>query len=439
MISIHPFIHPFNPNQTKPYPTKPNQTIPNMTDLNKVVDFTRVQDEEYEQYLTSIGIRKMKKEDNYFVLKYDRLNDTLSSGFNEETTTTSGLFRSVVVKDGSVISFSPPKSYSLNVFQEKYNSDINETKSLMFEEFVEGTMVNVFYNKSEEKWDIATKSIIGGKCKFYKDGSTFQEMFEETLKHMDIYYSDFKKDLCYSFVLQHPKNRIVQKVAYPRIILCGVYSIVDNIVYEKDIRSQEVFTTEKAHNTVRRPKIYDLVHTLEQAKSKYTNRKCPYFVMGVIVKYGSMRTKIRNPNYEYVRKLRGNHPKSRFQYLTLRKNRKLGEFLVYYPEYKSEFAKYREQVHGYTKMLYQYYIECFVFKKRSLREYEPKYKTHMYILQKQYLENMAENYIKDASKNEIKDDIKDVVKKGKITFDYVVSYVNSLHPKQLMVATNTNT
>ena len=54
--------------------------------------------------------------------------------------------------------------------------------------------------------------------------------------------------------------------------------------------------------------------------------------MGIIVKHeNGDRTKFRNPNYEHVKKLRGNNSKLQFQYLTLHKEM-INEYLKYYPE-----------------------------------------------------------------------------------------------------------
>ena len=50
--------------------------------------------------------------------------------------------------------------------------------------------------------------------------------------------------------------------------------------------------------------------------------------MGVIVYHKSgVRTKFRNPNYEFVRQLRGNEPKKQYRYLVLRQQEKVMEYL----------------------------------------------------------------------------------------------------------------
>ena len=78
---------------------------------------------------------------------------------------TYGIYRSVIVNsDQQVVCFSPPKSVNSEYFIKNYNT---KTDSLIAEEFVEGTMINVFWDNS--KWQIATRNTVGGEVTFYKN------------------------------------------------------------------------------------------------------------------------------------------------------------------------------------------------------------------------------------------------------------------------------
>ena len=129
------------------------------------------------------------------------------------------------------------------------------------------------------------------------------------------------------------------------------------------------------------------------------------------------RTKVRNENYEYVRKLRGNQPKLQYNYLCLKKENKVKEFLFYYPEHKSEFNVYKDLMYNYTNNLYVKYIECFIKKEKQLKEFEFEYKTHMFKLHEKY-------------KNDLLKENKKIDKK------VVIDYINSLHPAQQMFVIN---
>ena len=150
----------------------------------------------------------------------------------------------------------------------------------------------------------------------------------------------------------------------------------------------------------------------------YGSENTPYYCVGIMI-YGpdGTRTKIRNPNYEIIRKLRGNQPKLEYQYLCLRKENKVKQFLIYYPEYKKHFLEYKNKMHNFTNILYNLYKECFIFKLKKLKEYDFQYKIHIYNLHNIYLNELRPN-------NE------------NISKTAVIKYVNNLHPSQQMFAIN---
>jgi hypothetical protein len=147
----------------------------------------------------------------------------------------------------------------------------------------------------------------------------------------------------------------------------------------------------------------------------------PYTILGVVIVnvLTGERTKIRNPVYEEVRSLRGNHPKLQYQYISLRTEGKVRDFLKYYPENKKEFARFRDQIHLFTNSLFDNYISCYVKKENGLDYFPYQYKTHMFNLHKTYLNKLR-------------------VEKMCVTNTVVIKYVNNLHPSLLMYCLNYN-
>ena len=144
-----------------------------------------------------------------------------------------------------------------------------------------------------------------------------------------------------------------------------------------------------------------------------------YDIMGVVI-YNNLtgeRMKIRNPVYEQVRCLRGNQPKLQYQYLSLRKEGKVADFLKFYPENKKEFTAFRDQIHLFTSTLFANYIACYVKKEKPLKEFADQYRTHMFNIHKIYMDDLRE-------------------KKLFITNTTVITYVNNLHPSLLMYCLN---
>jgi hypothetical protein len=144
-----------------------------------------------------------------------------------------------------------------------------------------------------------------------------------------------------------------------------------------------------------------------------------YDIVGVMIHNTETgeRTKIRNPVYEQVRNLRGNQPKLQYQYLCLRKEGKVKDFLKFYPENKSEFSTFRDQVHLFTNTLYSNYVSCYIKKEKPLMEFAQQYRTHMF--------NIHQIYMKDLRE-----------KKLYINNTVVQKYVNELHPSLLMYSLN---
>ena len=67
------------------------------------------------------------------------------------------------------------------------------------------------------------------------------------------------------------------------------------------------------------PNIYNFSSYYELAKN-YASMETNINTMGVVIYHtDGTRTKMRNPNYEYLKQLRGNNTKLQYQYLCLRK------------------------------------------------------------------------------------------------------------------------
>ena len=115
--------------------------------------------------------------------------------------------------------------------------------------------------------------------------------------------------------------------------------------------------------------------------------------------------------------LRGNQPKLQYQYLCLRKEGKVGEFLKFYPENKKEFSGFRDQVHLFTDTLFNNYVSCYIKKERPLGQFPDKYRTHMYNIHQKYINELKES-------------------KQFVTNTFVQKYVNDLHPSLLMYCLN---
>ena len=70
------------------------------------------------------------------------------------------------------------------------------------------------------------KSNIGAKCKYnVTSNKTFRYMFLDAMNYGGLEFSFLDPGVMYSFVLQHPENRIVIPIITPNIYLAAAYKI----------------------------------------------------------------------------------------------------------------------------------------------------------------------------------------------------------------------
>ena len=355
----------------------------------------------------------VKQMDHLYVLKYNK------SKLTTENVNTLGLFRSIIINEkGKIISFAPQKSLDFDIF-----SQSNKYEDCFVQHFPEGTMINVFFDTYIDDWQISTRSTIGAKCNFNMDSNiTYRYMFLDAMNHIGLEFEDLDKNCCYSFVLQHPKNRIVVPIKEPAIILTNRYKIENNEVFNNNsFNNPTKFNTLKMHNIDDNNFKSSVKYTGNNWNDLITHffsENLSYQFQGIMIwNNKGQRTKIRNSNYEKIKHLKGNSPKLQYQYYHLRQNNAVGEFLKYYPEYRKEFSDFRRELHKWTSQLYQNYIKCFIKKEKPLGDFPYNFKTHMYKIHEIYL-------------NDLKLEGK-FVNKG-----VVIEYVNTLPPPRLMYSVN---
>lgn len=370
-----------------------------------------------EKKLIKKNIQYNQKE--YTIIRYDK------SKLSPDQYNTVGLFRSIVYQNEEIVSFAPPKSISYESFKSTSNPIVK------MEEYVEGTMIQLFW--SGDTWEMATRSSVGGNVSFFniKDNDqmvrpTFRELFLNTIVHNEALHSSqpeffncfeqIPKHYVLSFVLQHSMNRIVTPIYEPTLYLVNVYAVEKNTIIETDISC----TVKLLPEWVKRPTPYNW--SLEELEGKISTQCMDYTKVGMMI-YGVssngeiIRTKLRNPLYETVRKLRGNQSKLQYRYMELCKDNLVDEYLKYYPEHTQWFQCYDMEIHNFTRQLHFFYVQCFVNKKAPLKTYPYSYKIHMYKLHEHYKAFLR-------------------VKRDRVNLHIVSQYVRELHPSVLMHSIN---
>ena len=145
------------------------------------------------------------------------------------------------------------------------------------EEYVEGTMINMFYDEDKKDWELSTRSTVGGNISFYlqdkKDNAevryTFRKMFLEACNVNNLDFDILNRDYCYSFVLQHPQNRIVTLITRPQLYLVRVYKI-DSETYEIETVDKKEYQYIKTDTEIKFPPIFHPT-CYQDIKKKYAS------------------------------------------------------------------------------------------------------------------------------------------------------------------------
>lgn len=370
-------------------------------DLNSYYDISKVVDD--KDYAISLGLI-VKKVGSLYMIKYDK------SQLMNTNVDTLGKFRSCITDGKKIVCYSPDKAYKYLDFVE--NVDFS---SITLEEFVEGTMINLFYYNGE--WNCATRGNIGAKCKFFKDyPKTYRILFLEAMEDCNLEFEMLNKEYCYTFILQHPENRIVVPFSEKKLILLSVYKCVEWTV-EKLCVEWELQGFDPNVKIDKIKKIENTNNSYSELFENYTSLNEDYKKMGIVIRDGNKRTKIWNPNYLKVKCLRGNNPKIQFQYYNLLKDKKLIEFIFYYPEYKETFDNYKLELFQWTEQLWSNYKRCYIYKQKPLGEFPKQFRSCMYTIHNNYLNTLRPN-------------------NKKVDKLYVINYVNNLEAAQLMYFIN---
>lgn len=318
-------------------------------------------------------------ENGYIIVRYDKFSIDMKERDNAFTF---GNLRSIIFsKNGKLMCYSPPKSIQLEDFQ-------NDTSKPILEEYVEGTMINMFWDDYSQSWEYATKNTIGCKKAYQtidylphqpnnQPSKTFEDMFLEAYYHNNLHYIHFDKTKCYSFVLQHPENRIVSNITEPRIYLISSYKFENNNVLLddlSDIKRQVVELVNKKNfpSVLRFPLKYEDTTNVEEFRNHPD-----YNIMGIVIKNPKTGyyTKIRNNTYINVKRMVGNNPSLLSRFVTLYKDMKLNEYISLFPEHYWYFYHYQSLVNNYIYVLESYYHHIFILK-NNMNNFFTKEKKH---------------------------------------------------------------
>lgn len=341
----------------------------------------------FHAYMTSPDGGQMRcvGEGRYRILRYVK-------GVSDLKTSHGKWFRSVVwdTQEHVPVCVAPPKAES---------GDIPTGDAFpLVETFLDGTMINVFRTLDNPGILVsATRTQIGAGGTFYSE-KTFDQLFEEALHAMGSSKEEVLSLLAQptemvpnhfaSFVLQHPEHRVVSRCSRPRVWLVHTGSVHDDGLVS--------FNEDPHHwpNRFRLPHATLDVSSDARVSSSFADlcKTNGWFFQGIVVRNGKgSRWRLRNPNYLYLRSLRGSEATPLERFLRLRSESKVSEYLKHYTEERQVFWDFEQALRKATKDVYDAYCSVHKSHEKKLEDLPFAIKPCVFKLHAHYLEHLRPN------------------------------------------------
>ena len=235
------------------------------------------------------------------------------------------------------------------------------------EEFMDGFMINMFWSKPEANaagaWTLTTRTQLDASGHFYSKRS-FADLFWETFASCGLTLDDLNPDLGYSWVVQHPEERVVVAPAYgiPTLTLVNVATLSPDAVLSDKLSALQ-------------PATFPLT-TVAAVREFVTaeGRRRGHQFKGLVVVTTEGRYTIRSTEYEAALVLRGNQPKRPFTWLEHWTAGKLPAYLKIYPEEACEAEEVVGRFKECTQEAYDLYVKVYRERAFPLKEAPQKYR-----------------------------------------------------------------
>jgi hypothetical protein len=323
-------------------------------------------------YLDSIGVQSNTKEgDALVIFRYNREKADLTNPLVRA-------FRSVIwdSRVNRPVFVAPTKSEPLTTLPTDYTQ-------VLVEDFLDGVMVNLFVDPVTSKWRLSTRSRLDADNKFYEH--TFGSLFLSTWQAQ--YGTDFSvlnPSVGYSFVLQHPKNRIVVPVAMPSVTCVEISAInpaTCTVTFMPAVPGS--INVPRRYAVTSQQQLGELVAHLNQFEGIRSQ--------GVTIKEVSTgkRWKVRTEAYKQVRTLRGNHSRMEYVWFDNMKKGLLPTYLAVYPE---EVIAAQAALKNWTDIvadIYNWYVHVFKVRDVTKDKIPAHYKGVLFDLHSEYVKRLA--------------------------------------------------
>lgn len=256
------------------------------------------------------------------------------------------------------------------------------------EYFMDGVMIGMFWDKYNNMWRIHTRSTLDARCRYFSQTKTFATMFSEAIgEYRETMEKSLNTNTSYTWILQHPENRIVVPVKSPRVYCVQAVNLMSN---------GGVTITAVPEAAFPAPKVALAAPTWDKIRDLLVdwNRRFSHGIQGLVAKAGFDRYKVRTTGYNVVRRRRGNSARRDFLWLSEWRAGTLPAYLAVFPEERdmanTMIARWKQA----TNDVYHWYVSIFKARDTPKHHIPPKYRPLVYGLHNEYM-----NTLKPAGKS----------------------------------------
>lgn len=267
---------------------------------------------------------KTKVYEKKILLKYDQIESDMS---RTEVQECRGL---ILERDTwNIMSMSFKKFFNSG---ETNAAKINWDSALVLEK-LDGTMIQVYYDWNKDKWFAATTGMAEGEGEVNnKFGTTFNDLFWETLDKYSFDRNKFHRGFTYVFELTTPYNIVVKPHGESSVTLLSIRDneILTEFRYDELVAVSQYFglPVVKSHE-LSKNNLDEITKTFEGM---------PWSEEGyVVVDKEFNRIKIKNPAYVAVHHLKSKTAEHNI--LTIVKSNEIEEFAATFPERREELFR----------------------------------------------------------------------------------------------------
>jgi hypothetical protein len=271
---------------------------------------------------------------------------------------------------------------SVTAFKSHDGESLPTDKSIgdyTLEYFLDGVMIGMFWDKYNNKWRIHTRSTLDAQCRYFSQTMSFNMMFAQAIgDNRSAIESALNVNTSYTWILQHPDNRIVVPVKSARVYCVEAIRIENNGDVSISAIPDRAYPAPKI--TLAGNSWVNLQETLADWNTRFGHT-----IQGIVVKSGFDRYKVRTPLYNAVRRRRGNSARRDYLWLTEWRSGTLPIYLSLYPEERTAANSTAARWKQATNEVYHWYVSVFKARDTPKQQIPPKYRPLVYGLHNLYM------------------------------------------------------